>query len=60
MKKQIRFEHNIKYPESQHGTIVMMVLELHDGMPMDVYTIPMLAKQIDDYARFRFYYPNFN
>ena len=60
MKKQIRFEHNIKHPKSQHGKIVMMVIELHNGMPVDVYTLPILKNRIDDYAKYRFYKPNFN
>ena len=60
MKKQIRFEHNIKYPKSQHGKIVMMVIELHDGMPVDMYTIPILTNRVGDFVKYRYYKPNFN
>ena len=60
MQKRIRFEHNIKCQKSSHGIVVMKVVEIHDGMPVDLYIIPILSKNVDDHAKFRFYYPNYN
>lgn len=55
-KKQIRLEHNIKYQKNGTGRIVAKVLELHEGMPVDVYEISMMVNNKDVFARYLIYY----
>jgi hypothetical protein len=56
--KTIRFEQNITYQKFSNEKIVMRVLEFHDGFPVRLYEIPMCFHQ--DFARYRFYKPNYN